>query len=216
MAITATSIRLVEIIDLRPIDIETGSRMPASEVDPEQKSTCEQCGKLHTVIYCIMADGQMYHVGSGCCKKMFSWKPADDAVKLATAAAKDKDVQIALQQAIAPLTELLDNTVIPALKYHSYRWTCFGYDYIFLSEDTSMLTASGNPIGIRVASNSSECKHPKDIVVSQQDLQKFAKAWKRVITKRWIAENFTHWSESKVKKFTVAVYDLLDIAPEQE
>lgn len=202
--INATSLKLVEIVDLRPWNIDTGKREPILD---EQKSVCYRCGKLHAVIYCIEADGNRYDVGSGCCNTLFGWVPDDLEEKLALQACKDKAVQAALMKHAQPIIDTINSTPIPDLKYNQSRHTCFGYDYI--------MTIPGNDkCGIRIHSNSFKLLRPEEVVVSIVDQERFIRIWKRLQIREQVKALY---GESKTaKKIEAALYVMMNCQAEKQ
>jgi hypothetical protein len=199
--ISAQNVQLIEVIDLRPIDFQSGKRLaiPANECN-----VCDRCGKLHVKIYVVEADGCMYKVGSGCCKRLFGWEPTREAVLTAEKIDKDRAVQAALRVVAQPIIDQVNAIPVPELRYHSFRWTCFGYDYIW--------TVPGNDkIGIRVESRSSQIKEVKDIVLTDADRERFARVWKRRQVKEIIDQLYADDAKT-AKKLIFAIKQMMDIA----
>ncbi len=60
--------KIAKIRDLRPIDWDSGKRIP---LDPADCATCDRCGRKHQVVYEMhSSDGNHALVGSGCGPKM--------------------------------------------------------------------------------------------------------------------------------------------------
>ncbi len=201
MSMTSTNIRLIEVVDLRPFDWETGKREP---IDDDKKSICDRCGKLHAKVYVVEKEGKRYDVGATCCNRMFGWFPTHEDLMNAEAVAKDKAVQAALQTYAQAVIDEVENTPVPALQYREARWTYFGYDYIFT-------IGPKENIGIRIESGSMTQKHPSEVVLTDADRVRFAHIWKRRIVHKCIMERYSHLPRTKQKKLEFGLLNLLEI-----
>jgi hypothetical protein len=91
---------LISITDMRPIDFDTGKRVP---LDAGEGHECDRCGKLHAVIWKIMetTPGRkgLWNVGSTCGPKILDgWKPERKVV----VRLKNVDKKRALREAWLP------------------------------------------------------------------------------------------------------------------
>lgn len=101
--VTNRTFELISITDLRPIDFDTGKRVP---LDAGEGHECDRCGKLHAVIWKIMettpGNEGIWNVGSTCGPKVLDgWKPERKIV----ISLKKADKIRALQEAWRPLIE---------------------------------------------------------------------------------------------------------------
>lgn len=195
---TTTNVQLLSVTDLRPIDWQSGKRLA---IPAEACNVCDRCGKLHAKVYEIMADGRIYNVGGGCCRKMFGWEPTKEEVLTAEKVAKDRAVQAALLVVAQPIIDQVNTIAVPELRYHSSRWTCLGYDFIW--------TVPGNDhLGIRVHSGKGMLPPQSEIVLSNADKERFARVWKRRQVKEIVNGMY---DEKTAKKLIFAINNLMGI-----
>lgn len=74
--------RLLEIEDRRPVDWNSGKRMPA---DPDDMVECNRCSRMHAVIARIATSPDaVLSVGTGCMRKVLAgWVPTKDELRAA-------------------------------------------------------------------------------------------------------------------------------------
>ena len=108
--ISAKEVKLLSITDLRPIDWNSGMRLaiPASACN-----TCDRCEKLHVKVYEVVADGVIYHVGSGCCRRMFGWEPTKAEVVDKERSAEEVALKAALEKAAQEFIEQINQLEAP-------------------------------------------------------------------------------------------------------
>ena len=202
---TATStIQLISIIDLRPIDWQSGKRLA---IPAEQCNVCDRCGRLHAKVYEVLADSKTYNVGSGCCRQMFGWEPTKEEVFCAEKVAKDRAIQAALLVVAQPIIDQVNKTIVPELRYHSSRWTVCGYDIIW--------TVPGNDhLGIRVQSGEGTLPQQSAIVLSASDLKRWERIWKCRQVKE-IVGTLQDYDKKKANKLVFAICDLMGINEEK-
>ena len=195
--ISATNVKLISVTDLRPIDFQSGKRLaiPVSECN-----VCDRCQALHVKVYEVEADGVVYNVGSGCCRKMFGWEPAKEVVLTAEKVAKDRAVQAALMTVAQPVIDQVNAIPVPSLKYYSFRWTCFGYDYLWTLPENIHC-------GIRVESGKGTILPVSEITLKDADLARWARIWRNKQVKEIVAT--LGYEEKKAKKLAFAICELI-------
>ena len=92
---TATNVSIIKIIDLRPVDWDSGKRLAIST---EECAECQRCGRRHAVVWVlgveVAGEVEFWDVGATCAKRMVAdgMIPELDALELREArkAARDK------------------------------------------------------------------------------------------------------------------------------
>lgn len=85
---------LIKVRDLRPIDWESGKRVP---LEAGQEATCHRCGAAHIIVWTLQVhtrDGNVTQVdvGSGCAQKAFAgWEPTKDQLSAAKKRGKTEE-----------------------------------------------------------------------------------------------------------------------------
>lgn len=79
--IDTARLRLDHVIEMRTFDFLSNTYLP---LVPGEGNICDRCTREHARVYVIedLDTHKQYHVGSTCCKRMFtSWQPDKDEVK---------------------------------------------------------------------------------------------------------------------------------------
>ncbi len=194
----ATPIQFIEVIDLRPFDLDTGKLVP---IEPDACNRCARCGRLHAVVYIVEKDGKRYEVGATCCKYLFGWQPSYKEVKNAEAVARDKAIRATVEKIAQPLFEQITRKSVPAPSYVRFARGLKGYDYGFAAEGA----------GIWIETTDRVSRHPSQIVLLASDLERFANQWKRRQVCSWVASNYSQWPKAKQKKVGFGILDLLGL-----
>jgi hypothetical protein len=115
--------RLVRVYDVRPVDFQSGKRLPVAACDVEMLPECNRCGRRHAKVYVVQdreAPGRLAHVGSGCCKRAFGgWEPTAAEIKSARAEerARLEAAREAKVRALAePIVAAMAAVTVPAAK----------------------------------------------------------------------------------------------------
>ncbi len=201
--IVATTIRLLKIYDLLPLDWETGKRLP---IEAHDMHLCARCGKLHAKVYVVEADSTQYEVGATCCKRLFGWEPSHEEVMHAEAVARDQAVQAALQKLAQPLIEQITSQPVPVPSYVRCCRGLRGYDYGFAADG----------VGIWVETTDRTARHPPEVVIPQAERERFANLWKHRQICLWISAQYSHWPKAKQKKLEFGLLELLGLHRSQE
>lgn len=165
--ISAKEVRLISVTDLRPIDFQSGKRLaiPASECN-----VCDRCGKLHVKVYEVEADSMIYHVGSGCCKRLFGWEPAKQDVQAKERIAEAKALQEALKKAAQEFVAQIDALVAPRPQFKCMQEVLRGYVAIWHAD------------GVIIAS---DINHPG---IGPEKRAEFAHMWKKAQLEKALQE----------------------------
>lgn len=131
------NVQLLSVKDLRPIDFVSGKRLAITD---EECHVCDRCGKRHVKVYEVLADGHIYNVGSGCCKRLFGWEPAKQDVLEKERIAEEQAMQIALQNAAQEIITKIDTMVAPRPQFKCQQETNFGYVTIYHADGVIVAT----------------------------------------------------------------------------
>lgn len=154
---TATNVQLLSVTDLRPIDWQSGKRLA---IPAEACNVCDRCGKLHVKVYEVLADDMIYHVGSGCCKRLFGWEPEKKDVLAKERIAEAKALQEALQKAAQEFIAQINELVAPRPQFKCTQEVLRGYVAIWHAD------------GVIIAS---DINHPG---IGPEKRAEFAKEWR--------------------------------------
>lgn len=156
--ISAKNIQLVEVIDLRPIDFQSGKRLA---IPVEACNICDRCEKKHVKVYVVFADGDIYNVGSTCCKRLFGWEPEKADLQKKEKAEKEKALQAALKKATQDFLDTINALECPKPVY-KYTQTQLDYSKIAVYHADGVIVAS----------------EPNKVALSPAKLADFEKRWR--------------------------------------
>lgn len=160
-------VELISVIDLRPIDFQSGKRLA---IPAEACNVCDRCGKLHVKVYEVMADGEIYNVGSGCCKRLFGWEPTRNEVQEKERIAEAKALQEALQKAAQEFVGRVNALVAPRPQFKCMQEVLRGYVAIWHAD------------GVIIAS---EINHPG---IGPEKRAEFAQRWRKAQLEKMLKE----------------------------
>lgn len=143
--ISATNVQLLSVIDLRPIDFQSGKRLA---IPADAMNVCDRCGKLHVKVYEVMADNAIYNVGSGCCKRLFGWEPAKQDVQAKERIAEEKALQEALQKAAQEFMDRVNALVAPRPVYDHVETALDGTRRAIWKADGVIAVSERNQMGL--------------------------------------------------------------------
>jgi hypothetical protein len=155
--IIAKEIKLISVLDLRPIDFQSGKRLaiPTSECN-----ICDRCEKLHVKVYEVQADEKTYRVGSTCCKRLFGWEPEEKEIKSKEKIAEEKALKEALEKAAQKFINEINTLPIPTPKFRNIQQCHFGPAYIFEADGILAVAKDGQ------------------VRLTDENLVAFAKEWR--------------------------------------
>lgn len=162
-----TNVQLISVIDLRPIDFQSGKRLA---IPAEACNICDRCGKLHVKVYEVMADGEIYNVGIGCCKRLFGWEPTRNEVQEKERIAEAKALQEALQKAAQEFVGRVNALVAPRPQFKCMQEVLRGYVAIWHAD------------GVIIAS---EINHPG---IGPEKRAEFAQRWRKAQLEKMLKE----------------------------
>lgn len=87
----AGAYKIIGFKDLRPLDLDTGERIP---IPLDQHATCERCGKLHVRVFTVhnLDTGHVFSIGSGCAERALAgFDPKGDDVKRVKQVARNEE-----------------------------------------------------------------------------------------------------------------------------
>lgn len=174
----ATNVQLISVIDLRPIDFQSGKRLA---IPAEACNICDRCGKLHVKVYEVMADGETYSVGSGCCKRLFGWEPAKQDVLDKERIAEEKALQEALQKAAQAFLDRVNALVAPRPQFKCIQEVLRGHVAIWHAD------------GVIIAS---EINHPG---IGPEKRAEFAQLWRKAQLEKMLKEYAEQYKENRAE-----------------